>query len=172
MCKAVGQEIAIDRILKYTLLILVVLVIQGSATLAQDCSRLADGRYYFRFKAKNHKESDFMLTVMGETYFITRQGKEYPRGRIEWWPDNCMFKLSSDNEGTKDEALTKEDSLSSSGKGDSEIKVQETDGIAILRKTFMSWGDYCYEITNGRKFRLTYCGNLHITSGAGRIIKK
>ena len=64
-----------------------------------------------------------------------------------------MFKLHSDNQ-----VPVNMDSLDSVSK--------------TLMKTSLSYGEGCYELTDRNKFRLTYCGNLHITMSEGRIIKK
>jgi len=109
-----------------------------------------------------------MLTIEGDSYFITKDNQTYGRKEIEWWSDNCMFKLNSDENQIK----VKADSTSRLQKGDSINVLRNMDGVAALQNTFSSYGGHCYELTNRRKFRLTYCGNLHITIAEGRIIRK
>lgn len=137
-------------IFKHLIIAAMVLTFQSLTTFGQECKKLDDGQYYFKYKTKGYEKADFMLTIKGGRYFITKSGQEYPKGIIEWWADNCMFKLASDRNQV----------------------IEKTDSLNIFQKTFLSYGGYCYELTGKWKFRLTYCGNLPITSGEGRIVKK
>jgi hypothetical protein len=137
-------------ILKHLVIATIILTIQTFTTFGQECKRLDDGQYFFKYKTKGYEKADFILTISGDTYSITKDGQEYPKGRIEWWSDNCMFKLNAHEKQ----------------------KTEKADSSNAIQKTFLSYGGYCYEIIDRRKFRLTYCGNLHITSGEGRVIKK
>lgn len=119
----------------------------------QDCTRLADGQYLFKHKAKEHKKADFILVISGSQFTVIKEGREEQKGEIKWWPDNCMFKIDSD-----DKVPDNPESLNA---------VEN-----ILVQTVISFGGSCYELIGKRKFRLTYCGNVHITKGEGRIIKK
>ena len=150
--------------MKNLLSIKILLSILSLSALGQECKKLDDGQYSFKFKIP--KKDIFMLTIKGDSYFITKDGKVYPEGKIEWWDDKCMFKLVSD------EAEVEE-------KPDVSTVLPKTDSISVLllnsaiawQNTFLS-RSYCYELVRRRKFRLTYCDNIHITSGEGRIKKK
>ncbi|CAN5211744.1 hypothetical protein BH09BAC3_BH09BAC3_25750 [soil metagenome] len=130
-----------------------ILTIGTLTAFGQDCEKLADGQYLFKHKTKGHKKADFTLSISGDQFIIIKDGQEGLKGEIKWWPDNCMFKIYSD-----DKAPDNLDSLNS---------VQKT-----LIRTSMSYGGSCYELVGRRKFRLTYCGNVHITMSEGRVIKK
>ncbi len=143
-----NKQQRIRRIIATALLAIGSLVACG-----QDCERLTDGQYLFKYKAKDHKKADFILVITGSQFTIIKDGREEQRGEIKWWSDNCMFKIYSD-----DKALNNLDSLNTAEK--------------ILVRTSISYGGSCYELIGRRKFRLTYCGNLHITIGEGRIRKK
>jgi hypothetical protein len=54
--------------------------------------------------------------------------------------------------------------------GQSEV-TNRPDTLTVLEKTYLSYGGSCYELNDKDKFRLTYCGNLHITMSEGRIVK-
>lgn len=128
-----------------------ILTMQTLTALGQDCAKLSDGEYRFKHKTKGHKKADFKLIITGDRYTLINNGEENT-GQIQWWPDNCMFQLQMDNE-----VPINIDSLNSVSK--------------LLMKTSTSYGGTCYEITDKNKFRLTYCGNLHITMSEGSISK-
>jgi hypothetical protein len=134
----------------------------------QECKSLDDGKYYFKHSTKGYRKTDFMLTITGDNYFITRDGEKYQKDRIKWWQDKCKFKLNSDDVL----ALEKNDSSNLVQKTGSLNVLVNTDPGDVLRKTFLSYGGTCYELNGRRRFRLTYCGNIHITLAEGRIIKK
>ncbi|MGC3945535.1 MAG: hypothetical protein QM762_13630 [Chryseolinea sp.] len=144
-------------------------VFVGLTAFGQECRKLEDGQYSFKHKTKAYKKADFTLTIAGDFYFITKDGHEYPNGRIEWWTDNCMFRLNADEGQRIEERI----GTRSEPQDTDSIKIRPLpDPISVLEKTNLSCGEYCYEIVNRRTFRLTYCGNLHITSAEGRIGKK
>jgi hypothetical protein len=147
--KAVGQIWQIKTMTLRNFTIAIILTIQTLTAWGQECKKLDDAQYFVKHKTKGQKKSSFRLTIANDMYFITRDGKEYPKGKIQWSPYGCMFKLDSDQP-----QMTKADSMS------------------VIGKMFISNGGYCYELNARRKFRLTYCGNLHITISEGRIIKK
>lgn len=123
--------------------------------LGQDCRKLEDGTYLFKHKTKGHSSADFLLTVKGDEYTMLRKSsQESSTGQITWWPSNCLFKLSSQ----QIEVPKNLDSLNSAQQ--------------ILIKTELSYGGTCYELVSERKFRMTYCGNLHITKSEGKIVRK
>ena|SRR5690606_15384691 len=130
-----------------------ILTLQTLTAIGQDCEKLGDGQYLFKHKTKGHKKSDFKLVISGDSYTVIRDGHEELKGEILWSPDNCMFELNGDNE-----VPANIDSLDSVAK--------------LLVKTSQSYGGSCYEITDKKEFRLTYCRNLHITMSEGRIIQK
>ncbi len=129
------------------------LAFQAIPSFSQDCQRLSDGKYEFKHIAKELRISDFTLIISGERYTVITKSRAKSKGKIEWWPDNCMFKLVEDNQ-----VPITENQLNSND--------------TILAKTLLSFGGSCYEITGRKKFRLTYCGNLHITKSEGRITKR
>jgi len=126
---------------------------QTLTAFGQDCETLTDGQYLFKHKTKGHKKADFILAISGDRFTVIKDGQEGLQGEIQWWPDNCKFKIYSD-----DKAPNNFDSLNS---------VQKT-----LIRTSLSYGGGCYELVDRHKFRLTYCGNVHITMSEGRVIKK
>ncbi|QOI98533.1 MAG: hypothetical protein HRU69_14015 [Flammeovirgaceae bacterium] len=137
-----------------TLFITTTILTIGTLTaFGQDCEKLGDGQYLFKHKTKGHKKSDFRLLITGDRYNIKREGQEELKGDIKWSSDNCMFQLHGDNEVP--------------------INIDSLDSVSkLLMKTSSSYGGACYEITDKEKFRLTYCGNLHITMSEGRISKR
>lgn len=130
-----------------------ILTIGTLTAFGQDCEKLGDGQYLFKHKTKGHRKSDFRLLITGDRYTLKRDEQEELKGEIQWSSDNCMFELHVDNE-----VPVNIDSLNSVAK--------------LLMKTSLSYGGTCYEITDKKKFRLTYCGNLHITMSEGRITKR
>jgi len=132
------------------ILLTTVLTTQIIIASGQSCKKLADGQYNFKHTTKGHKKADFVLTITGGTYYIVKDGQRESGGKIEWWTDNCMFKLN----------------------GEHGQETKTTDSTDTFQKTFQSNGGTCYELTGENKFRLTYCGNLHITLSEGRIISR
>ena len=129
-----------------------ILTIGTLTAFGQECEKLGDGQYLFKHKTKGHKTSDFRLLITADRYIIKRDGQEELKGEIKWSSDNCMFELHRDNEVP--------------------INIDSLDSVSkLLMKTSLSYGGGCYEITNKKKFRLTYCGNFHITMSEGRISK-
>lgn len=141
------------RLLLNIIITTTILTIGTLTAFGQDCEKLGDGQYLFKHKTKGHKNSNFRLVITGDRYVIKRDGQEELKGEIKWSSDNCMFDLHEDNE-----VPVNIDSLNSVAKQ--------------LMKTSLSYGGTCYEIADKKKFRLTYCGNLHITMSEGRIIKR
>ena len=130
-----------------------ILTIQTLTAFGQDCEKLGDGQYLFKHKTKGHKKSDFKLLITGDSYTLKKDGQEELKGEIQWSSDKCMFELHADNEVP--------------------VNIDSLDSVAnLLVKTSLSYGGGCYEITDKKEFRLTYCGNLHITMSEGRIIKR
>lgn len=125
-------------------------MMQGAIAFGQICTKLQDGKYNFKHTTHGHKKSDFVLRITGDSYAILKDGQTESKGKIEWWTDNCMFKLSAEH-----------------GQ-----EIDTTGTSKIYQKTFQSYGGTCYELIEKNKFRLTYCGNLHITLSEGRIVKK
>ncbi len=148
---------------KLVLIFLLIMIVSKVLAFGQECKKLDDGQY--RFKFKSPKKDVLMLTINGNSYFITKDNKGYSKGKIEWWGDNCMFKLVAD------EAEEKEPEILPASPATDYIKVLLPNSATVWRNTFLS-RSYCYELIGGRKFRLTYCDNIHITSGEGRIKKK
>ena len=130
----------------------ILLIISALPVLGQDCKKLADGQYHFKHKTKVDRPADFTLTIKGNRYTFIKDGQKELVGEIQWWSD-CTFKLNADNQ-----VPVNTDSLNSFQKR--------------LVMTEISWGGRCYELTGKHRFRLTYCGNLHITMSEGRVIKR
>ncbi len=135
---------------RYLFITTIVLTIQTSIILGQEYKKLGDGEYLLKHKTKEYRQSDFRLLIQGESFKIIKGGQENGKGRIEWWPDNCMFKLNS---------------------GQTQ-RTEKIDSLNNVQMALLSLGDSCYELTGRQKFQLTYCGNLHITKSEGRITKK
>jgi len=138
---------------RHLIITTIILTIQTSTALGQECKKLGDGEYFFKHKTKEYRQADFGLIIKDDTYTIIHDGQEKSNGTIEWWTDNCMFKLNSDIQV--------------------EPNIDSLDSFSrTIYLTSKSYGGSCYEMTKGNKFRLTYCGNIHITKSEGRIIKK
>jgi hypothetical protein len=138
---------------KFFIITTILLTVQTISMFGQECEKLSEGHYLFKHKTKGHKKVDFTLVISGDRFTVIKDGKEGFQGEIKWWQDNCKFKIYSD-----DNAPENFDSLDS---------VQKT-----LIRTSVSYGGSCYELIGKHKFRLTYCGNTHITMSEGRIIKR
>jgi hypothetical protein len=130
-----------------------ILTVLSLYSFGQECERLADGEYLFKYKTKELRGFNFLLVVQGDGYTVVTNNHVNDSGYLEWWPDSCMVKLRSSSP-----IKVSTDSLDS---------FQNT-----LERTYSSYGGDCVEIVKGNMFRMTYCGNLHITKGEGRIIKK
>jgi hypothetical protein len=139
--------------LKYLVISTIIAASQTFTVFGQECKKLADGQYYIKHKTKGHRKADFTLTITGDQFTIIKDGQEELKGKIQWWPGNCLFKIYSD-----DRIPENFSSLDS---------VQKT-----LIRTSLSYGGSCYELISRHKFRLTYCGNVHITMSEGCIYKK
>ena len=152
MRQAVGRERDTKKTgtVRNIAIMTIMLTIQAMTSTGQECKRLDDGQYLFKHTTKGQKKANFLLMIKGDTYFVTKDGQNFPEGKIEWWPDNCMFKLTSSQPPVK----------------------KNTDSLSVLEKTFQSYDGYCYEVYDSRKFTMTYCGNVHITLGEGRIVRK
>jgi hypothetical protein len=153
--KAVGQKSSNDQVSRlmtkrHLIITTIILTFQTFTALGQECKKFGDGEYFFKHKTKEHRQADFRLIIKGDTFTIIHDGQEKSNGTIEWWPDNCLFQL----------------------KGDQNLKTENADSLNNVQKALLSLGDSCYELDKKQNFRLTYCGNLHITKSEGRIIKK
>lgn len=80
---------------RHLIITTIILTIQRYTVLGQECKKLGDGEYLFKHKTKEYSQSDFKLIIQGDSFTIINSGQENGKGRLEWWPDNCMFKLNS-----------------------------------------------------------------------------
>ncbi len=113
----------------------------------QECKKLKNGIYKINFKTKGYE--DYKLRVDNDEFIKTTTNGKQIKGKITRNSD-CILVLNSDDQKTKSDTLT------------------------FLEQIHRGWGEPCFKLTtNGTgNFRMTWTGNLHVTSSEGRIIRR
>jgi hypothetical protein len=125
----------------------------GVVTLhGQHCEKLENGSYRFKPRTKGYVEYELRITGNDfVSHFIPRPKERKwvsetdTKGKIEWKSD-CIFILTPE-------------------------KTSATDSLNFLKRIPKDWGELCVELNGFRKYRVTYTGNLEITTCKGRIVK-
>lgn len=106
--------------------------------------RLHDGIYLVKFESPVRQK--YRLLIQGDSYALFEGQHLKSSGKITW-VSNDSFALGIDD-----------------------TKPESSD---LFSKMHNGWGNPCYEIgPNGRNFRLTWSGNLHVTAGEGKIVRE